>query len=66
MFISKIVQSVFLNIFHFLTLWIIFRYERKEPPVIVQRVGMFSLIISITFEYMFLAVDIIYTINLVC
>lgn len=66
MFISKIIQSIFLNIFHLMTLFIVFKYKSSEPPIFVQYIAMYSLIISITFEYMFLVVDIYYTIQLIC
>ena len=64
MFISKVTQSLFLILFHIVTLIIITKYGIKDQPSLsIQKVGMWSIIIAIICEYFFLIVNLIYIIK---
>ena len=63
MFLSKFFQGFFLVVFQVLCLHFSFFHHKEEPPVFLQRIGMYSIMIAVIFEYVFLVVNIIYIIK---
>ena len=57
LFISKITQCLFLIIFHLLCLTFLFKYRKKPVPIGLQKVGIWSIIVSIGCEYVFLLIN---------
>ena len=69
LFLGKIIQSIFLLIFHAMSMVIYFTNGPKsvvKPSYKLQFTGMICLIISIGFEYLFLLINIIWLIKNIC
>jgi hypothetical protein len=63
LFISKLTQAVFLLVFHIISLLIFFQHgpnSQTPPSKSMQNTGMWCLLISVAFEYIFLIVNVVW------
>lgn len=59
-FISKVLQSVFLLIFIIVCLIINFGFRETPVSITYQKIGMYSVLVAVFFEYFFLVYNIIF------
>ena len=63
MFFSKFIQGFFLFSFQALCLYMALNYHGQEPPVSLQRFGLYCIVIAMIFEYIFMVVAIIFIVK---
>lgn len=65
-FLGKLVQSIFLLLFHFISLLIFFQNgptSKKQPSKSLQTISLWCLVASIILEYLFLVINIFWTVK---